>query len=523
MSFSQDKALRAINFIELLKHTKGIFRGKNFKLLDWQHRIVSEVYGTMTEKNIRQYQYVYLEVPKKNGKSELVAAMGLYHTFVDGEMRGEIYGCAADRTQAALAFDVAVDMVDQNAFLKKQCKYTASKKELKDNKSGSIYKVLSAESYTKHGLNASCVIFDELHCQPNRDLWDVMFFGAGDAREQPILWVITTAGDDPDRHSIGWEIHEKATKIISGEILDPRWHCTIFGIPENYEGDIYDENLWYKVNPSLGHTIDIEKVRQAALGARNNPAEEKLFRWLRLNQWVSLKQIGWLELTLWDTTTGSWSISDLIGKKCYAGLDLASTTDLTGLALLFPPQEGLNDWRFILEAWVPEDNMKERVTRDHVPYDRWAAEKHLHVTSGNTCDYDFVRARIETLDKQFEIRYLCCDPWNSRMLTQQLEKSGMEIVEVPQTISGMSPGMKEIERLLKSGLMTHEKNPLGRWCFGNVNVAIDGNENMKPMKNKSRDRIDPIVALINAMNIAILKENLANKCPYNAERGILML
>lgn len=523
MPFNQEKALRAIKFIELLKHTKGEFRGHNFKLLDWQHKIISDVYGTMTDSNLRQYQYVYIEIPKKNGKSELVAATGLYHTFADGEMKGEIYGCAADRAQAGLAFDVAVDMVDQNPFLKKRCKYTASKKELKDLISGSIYKVLSAESYTKHGLNASCIIFDELHCQPNRDLWDVMFFGAGDARKQPILYVITTAGDDPDKHSIGYEIHDKAKKIINGEIIDNRWHCTIYGIDENYEGDIYDEELWYKVNPSLGHTIDIDKVRQAAIGARSNQAEEKLFRWLRLNQWVSTKKIGWLDLTLWDSTVGNWSLAELIGKKCYAGLDLASTTDLTGLALLFPPQEGIPDWRFIIEAWIPDANMKERIARDHVPYDRWVKEKVLHATSGNTCDYDFVRARIEMLAQQYDIEYLCTDPWNSRMLTQQLEKTGMQVIEVPQTISGMSPGMKEIERLLKSGVMTHEKNPLARWCFGNVVIATDGNMNIKPMKNKSRDRIDPIVALINAMNVAIRFENMTPVCPYNENRGILML
>ena len=477
----------------------------------------------MTEQGIRQYQYVYLEVPKKNGKSELVAATGLLHTFADDEMRGEIYGCAADRAQASLAFDVAVDMVDQNAFLKKNCKYTASKKELKDLRSGSVYKVLSAESYTKHGLNASCIIFDELHCQSNRDLWDVMYFGAGDAREQPIFYVITTAGDDPDKLSIGYEIHDKALKIISGEISDPRWYCKVYGIPEDYEGDIYDEELWYKVNPSLGHTIDIDKVRMAAQGAKESPAEEKLFRWLRLNQWVSLKKIGWLPLTLWDESIGDWQLSDLIGKKCYVGLDLASTTDLTGLALLFPPQEGLSDWRFTLEAWIPDAKLKERLARDQVPYDKWITEKYLNATAGNTCDYDFVKARIETINKQYDVQYLCTDPWNSRMLTQQLEKSGIEILEVAQTIQGTSAGAKEIERLLKSEQMTHDKNPLGRWCFGNVCIAMDGNENIKLMKNKSKDRIDPIMALVNAMSIAITQENAVPTCPYSEDRGIIVL
>ena len=207
-------------------------------------------------------------------------------------------------------------------------------------------------------------------------------------------------------------------------------------------------------------TISIEAVCKEAIAARNSEASEKLFRWLRLNQWISLKKLGWLELTLWGSTTGKWNDSELIGKRCYVGLDLASTADLTGAALLFPPQEGLSEWRIMFEGWIPEDNMKKRVEKDGVPYDRWVKEKYLHATYGNACDYDFVRARIEAMARQYDIKFLCCDPWNSRMLTQQLEKKEIEVLEVPQTIAGMSPGMKELERLLKSGQMTHEKNPL---------------------------------------------------------------
>ena len=519
MSFDQSKALKAIRFIELLKHTKGKFHGQPFKLLDWQHRIINNVYGTIKENGLRQYQYVYAEIPKKNGKTELAAAAGLYHTFADGEIKGEVYGCAADRAQASMAFDVAVDMVDQQSFLKSRCKYTASKKRLEDKKTGTFYQVLSAESYTKHGLNASAVIFDELHCQPNRELWDVMTFGAGDARSQPIWWVITTAGDDPDRASIGWEIHEKAKKLIAGEIVDPTWYPIVYGLEPDFEGDIFDEDLWYKVNPSLGHTIDIEKVRQAALSARNNESEERLFRWLRLNQWIALKEVGWLPLTLWDQTVGEWNRADLVGKKCYAGLDLSATTDLTGLSLIFPPQEGLNDWRVIFEGWIPDAKMKERIKRDGVSYDRWVAAGVLNATPGDAVDYDYVKSRIINLSTQYEIKMLGTDPWNSRMLTQELMKQDINVVEVPQNMANMSPAMKETERLLRVGEMTHEQNPLARWCFGNVNVAVDGNGNIKPMKNKSKDRIDLTVAWINGMSLAIRNEKYYI---YN-ERGMRAL
>ena len=226
-------------------------------------------------------------------------------------------------------------MIEQDEDLRSILKVTDSKKQILNTRTGTFLKVLSAEAYTKHGVNPTVVIFDELHAQPNRDLWDVMTFGAGAARKETLWWVITTAGDDPDRHSVGWEQHEYARKVRDKEIVDPYWYVKIYGAPD--DADIFDEKVWYDSNPSLGVVIDIEKVRQEAIGARNDPAKEKLFRWLRLNQWVSLKRIGWLPLTLWDQTQGDWSIADLTGKYCYIGLDLSSTTDLTAIAVLFPP------------------------------------------------------------------------------------------------------------------------------------------------------------------------------------------
>jgi phage terminase large subunit-like protein len=226
---------------------------------------------------------------------------------------------------------------------------------------------------------------------------------------------------------------------------------------------------------------------------------------------------------LWDETTGTWNPVELIGKRCYAGLDLSSTTDLTGLKLLFPPQDGIPDWREISEAWIPEDTMKERIKRDGVPYDRWVKSKHLQVTPGNAVDYEFVEAKILAANQQYDIQMLGTDPWNSRMLTQRLSKAGVKLYEVPQNMANMSPAMKEQERLMRTGRYTHEQHPVARWCFGNTNIAMDGNGNIKPMKNKSIEKIDLAVAGIIAMAVAIQMGATAEKCPYTAERGILML
>ena len=540
MTFNNARALYVTNFIESLCHTKGSFAGKPFVLLPWQHQSISDIYGTIDERGRRQYIFVYLEVPKKMGKSELAASVALYHTFADGEQRGEVYGCAADRSQASLVFDVAFDMVGYNPALKKRCKPTISQKMIEDKLTGTVYKVLSSEAYTKHGLHVSACIFDELHAQPNREFFDAMTDGAGDARLEPLWFIISTAGDDPDHKSVGWDIHQRAEKIISGAEINPHWYCKIWGIPSDYEGDIWDEKLWYEVNPSLGHTIEIEAVRRQALEARNSPAKEKTFRWLRLNQWVSLKSTSWLALPLWDSTVGRYTKGDLAGGRdgkkyrCYAGLDLSTVNDLTGIALLFPPQEGIEldvqvgigqdnqpiieqrpGWYFLLYAFHPEENMKERVAKDHVDYDTWRTKGFLEATPGNVIDYTYIQSRIVTLNQQFDIVAWGNDRWGAEKLRQDLlkleQKDGgpIELLEVPQDVKALSPPMKEIERLIKSGEMQHEKNPLGRWCWGNVTLYVDGNGNIKPLKNKAVERIDPMAALFNAMHLALRLEKVS--------------
>lgn len=502
---NKNRALEPIEFIQMLKLTDD-FHGQPFVLPKWQHDIIWDVYGTVTEQGYRQYNYAYLEIPKKNGKTTLIAGLSVYHLTCDPP-EGQIYCCAADRKQAELVYNAAVSMIQQEPELESVFKITDSKKEIKNNITGTTLKVLSAEAYTKHGINPTVVIFDELHAQPNRNLWDVMTFGAGAARKEPLWWIITTAGDDPDRHSIGWEKHEYARKLTAGEIVDPSWYAKIYCAGE--EDDIFDEATWYKANPSLGVTIGIDSVRKEAITARNSESSERLFRWLRLNQWISTKAVGWLPLTLWDTTNGKWNLADLAGKTCYAGLDLSSTGDLTGMALIFPPQEGFDDWRIIFESWIPEDNMRERVRKDGVAYDKWVQQKHMNATPGNAIDYDFIKAKIIAASKQYKLKLVAVDPWNSRMLSQELQKENIEIVEVNQNMANLSPAMKEIERLLKTGQMTHEVNPVARWCFGNVNCAVDGNGNIKPMKNRSKEKIDLIVALITGFSIAMKMEEVS--------------
>lgn len=500
--FDEAKAQRAITFIESLKHTKGRWAGVRFELLPWQRNIIRDIFGTVRPDGFRQYRTAYIEIPKKNGKSELAAAVALYLLAGDGEIGAEIYGAAADRQQAAIVFDVAVAMVEQEPALKKRIKLIPSQRRMVYLPTRSFYQVLSSEAYTKHGINPHGIIFDELHAQPTRELWDVLTHGASDARDQPLTFAITTAGDDPDRTSIGWEIHSYAKKVLDGTINDPSFYAVIYGAAE--DDDWTDERVWKKANPSLGYTIQIERVREAFNRAKANPAEEKLFRQLRLNQWVKMHSTSWLSLDDWDATAGAVDHEALAGRDCFGGLDLSSKLDLTAFVLVFPPTDDDPNYYVLPYFWIPRDTMKERIRTDRVPYDQWEKAGYITSTPGGVVDYDFVIKAIDEAARLYNIREIAFDPWNATQTALKLADLGLTMVEARQGYRTMSPAMKEIEVLIHKELLRHGGHPVLRWNFSNVEVKADENDNIRPIKQRGSARIDGIVALINAMTRVIV-------------------
>lgn len=554
--------------------------GKNFSLYDWQLDALMQFYSTMesdedTGETLRKYWYLYLEIPKKNGKSELAAALGIYHLFADGELNAEVYICAADKDNASIVFNDAVYMLTTAPWTAKmiargELKIIESRKRVEYRqrvRTGNggykwivlgVMAVLSSESYSKHGYKPSCVIFDELHAQPNRDLWEVMTFGAGSGRRQPVWIVLTTAGDDPDRCSIGWEIHEKAVGVRDArrlrKILDeggdprqvlslrhvsdedmpqaqsdllerdlPNWLPVLYGLtamfgddPDDLKDiDIWDEALWYLCNPSLGKHLKLRTVRLEAMEARRSEAGEKLFRWLRLNQWISVKSVGWIALTLYDKTQWgpskkaereAWVMEHLAGKLCYGGVDLSTSKDLTAFVLLFPPQPGLETAVLLPMIWRPGGTAEEAERRDHVPYRDWARAGFLVLCDGDIINYTDVEDAIRWARETFDLRMVGFDPYLSRTITQRLEPI-VPIVEIPQDLRNLSPAMKETEDLMIRHQLLHVHNTCFRWTFGNVRCYVDGNGNCKPMKNKSTGRIDPTVASIIAMAVWMIDRN----------------
>lgn len=513
--FDLEKADRAANFINCLKHTKGRWRGVPFELLPWQDEIIRTVFGTVKENGYRQYNTCYCEIPKKNGKSELAAAVALYMTCGDGEWGAEVYGCASDRQQASIVFDVAVDMVDQCPALKKRIKPVMSVKRLVYKPTNSFYQVLSAEAYTKHGLNVHAVIFDELHAQPNRELFDVMTKGSGDARTQPLFFLITTAGTD--RNSVCFEQHQKALDIMEGRKIDPTFYPVIYGAAD--EDDWTSEEVWYKANPSLGHTIDIEKVQNAYISARENAAEENVFRQLRLNQWVK-QSTRWMQMDKWDACAFPVSEEELAGRGCYGGLDLSSTTDITAFVLVFPPRNDAEKYIILPYFWIPEENMRLRVRRDHVPYDVWEAEGCLKTTEGNVIHYGFIEQFIEELGMKYHILEIAFDRWGAVQMVQNLEGMGFTVVPFGQGYKDMSPPTKELMKLTLEQRIAHGGHKVLRWMMDNVFVRQDPAGNIKMDKEKSTEKIDGAVAAVMALDRAIRNEG-SDGSVYD-DRGILV-
>lgn len=513
--FDEDKAKHAVDFINNLKHTKGQWRGVPFELLPWQDKIIRDIFGTVKENGYRQYNTAYIEIPKKNGKSELAAAVALLMTCGDGEWGAEVYGCASDRQQASIVFDVAVDMVDQCPALKKRIKPVMSVKRLVYKPTNSFYQVLSAEAYTKHGLNVHSVVFDELHAQPNRDLFDVMTKGSGDARTQPLFFLITTAGTD--RNSICFEQHQKAKDILEGRKIDPTFYPVIYGIDDN--ADWGDEKNWFLANPSLNHTIDIEKVHNAYNSAKENPAEENIFRQLRLNQWVK-QSLRWMPMDKWDACDDSINLDDLKGRVCYGGLDLSSSTDITAFVLVFPPRNETEKYIALPYFWIPEENMKTRVRRDHVPYDIWEKQGYIKTTEGNVVHYGFIESFIEDLGTKYNIKEIAFDRWGAVQMVQNLEGMGFTVVAFGQGFKDLSPPTKELMKLTLEKKLVHGGNPVLRWMMDNIYVRTDPAGNIKPDKEKSTERIDGAVALIMGLDRAIRNEN--RDSVYD-NRGILII
>ena len=514
--YDKAKADRAVKFIENLCHTKGKWAGTRFWLLPWQEQLIRDIFGIVKPDGNRQFRTAFVEICKKVGKSELAAAIALYLLYSDNEHSAEVYGAAADRQQASIVFDVARQMVEMSPALMKRSKLMSATKRIVNYGNAGFYQVLSAEVGSKHGFSISGLVFDEIHTQPNRQLYDVLTKYSSDARQNPLHFIITTAGND--RNSIAFELHTKAIDILEGRRVDPTFYPVVYGLKDDEDWE--DEANWYKVNPSLGYTVDIERLRDAYREAKQNPADEITFKWLRMNMWVS-STTSWIPDAIFMKGNEPIDMRLLEGRACYAGLDLSSTGDITALVLIFPPSNLDEKYILVPYFWVPEETIPQRVKANSVPYDIWEKQGHLLATEGNVIHYDFIEKFICDLAEKYHILEIAVDRWNATHMIQNLEDAGFTMVPFGQGFASMSTPTKEFYRLLMEGQIVHAGHPVLRWMAGNVVIETDAAENIKVTKAKSKEKIDGIVASIMALDRCLRNQGEPQGSVYD-ERGLLV-
>src|SRR5215207_3101708 len=484
--FVKARADKAVRWIESsLRHYKGRWAGLPFYLLPWQKRLVRELFGWVRADGTRLYRRAYVEAPRKSGKSMLAAAIGLYMAYGDGEAGPEVAFAAYDQVQAKICYGPARFMIEANDDLYEQTVIynSALEMKLRDNPGG-ILRCLSRESSQAFGQDLHAAVLDEVFTWKDRRMWEALTSAQG-ARSQPLVFSITTAGWD--QRGVAFEQHELVRQIAEGNAQDDSFLGVVYGAA--MDADWLDEAVWKQANPSLGETVKIESYREHASRAENAPTEQNAFRTLMLSQWVG-QATRYIDMRAWD----SCNPEPTSAGTAFGGLDLSATTDLTAFTMLV---DGTDIYAI---SFLPADGIVERERRDRVPYRLWAEQGYLTLTPGAVIDYEYVKAAIMEAAEGFNLVDVSYDRWNSSQVVKQLEDEGIEMVQVGQGFATMTSPTKELQRLVVKGKLRHGGNPLLRWCVANLAVKMDPGGNVKPDRDRSGGRIDPIVALIMALD-----------------------
>lgn len=526
VTFDVAEVDRFLRFCRRLRHIKGSkWAGLPLELDLWQVVfVVAPLFGWRRADGSRLYRRLYLEVPRKNGKSTLAAAVELFLLKSDGEPGAEVYAAATDRPQARAVFDVAKAMVQASPWLSKHL--VPLRDAVVYPATFSAFRVLSADAGRQHGLNVHGAVIDELHVHKSRDLIEVLETGTG-SRTNPLTIAITTAGvDDPG--SIYTERHDEAEKVASGELVDPELLAVIYTIDD--DDDPFVEATWRKGNPGYGTSVRPEYLAAEALKAQNTPARLNTFLRLHLNRRTG-QHTRWLPLSAFDASGARWLTvdeADLAGRRAFGGLDLSSSTDLTAAVLVVPAVEqvALDPSRpdereecevldVVVRAWTPAATLAEREKQDRAPYARWVEEGLLRATPGSAIDYDDVERELFALADTFELVALNFDRWGSKQIVQHLADGGLEVWEMGQGYRDMSAPMKEVERLWLQGRI-RTRHPMLRSALGALSVRQDPAGNLAPDRSASTGRIDVFVAFVMAVGAWLREAEAAPKATSRA-------
>ena len=507
LRFDVIAAERVITFFSHLRLAEGQYAGKPFSLQPWQQFIVGSLFGWKGVDGFRRFRTAYIETGKGSGKTPLASGVALYCLVADGEQSAEVYSAATMRDQARICFTDAEKMVRASPSLSKRIVQNVN--NLAVVETNSYFRPVSSEARGLDGHRPHCAIVDEVHEHPSAVVIDKLRLGTK-SRRQSIIFEITNAGHD--RNSVAWAHHEYSIKVVEGIIVNDDWLSFVCSLDpcdacraEGHDSpvdscpdcdDWRDEKVWLKTNPSLGVTITKKYLREQVREAIGMPSKENIVKRLCFSIWTQ-QDVRWLPMADWDACGQPFNPAELDGQDCYAGLDLASVSDLIALELIFPREEGPP--KVLSYFWLPEDTIRERTDKG-VPYELWHRQDLIRATPGNVADYDRLRADIRALSERFQIREIGFDPWSATQLSTQLGDDGLRMIEIRQGFGSLSAPSKELERRVRAHDLNHGGNAVLRWMASNVTAETDAAGNIKPSKQRSTEKIDGIVALVMALD-----------------------
>lgn len=486
--FDHEEADKAVHFVEhFCSHVKGSYAGKPFLLNDWQCTLVREAFGRKSTDGTRRYKHIWVEAPRKSGKTTFAAALLLYMLLVDKEKDTEACIISPSVSISSVCMNIVKRMIENNSDMRDVCAVRANEVFYKCNR----ISLVSGASSSLSGRDVSFAVLDDLQEGLSREVYEMLVSCAA-SRDQPLFLYLAAVGDP---YSIAAEMHRYAVEITTGNVLDSSWLIRIFGATS--DDDWTDPEVWARAHPGLDQSVSRHFLREQCLRALNTPGYVDVFRRLYLNVWTE-ESVAWLDMSSWDSRRAPIHRNDVIGRSCIIGLDLSTSTDLTAVVAVF--REANGGYTLLSFPFCPEEAIRKRVRLDKVAYDQWRDKGFLVATEGNVIDYTVVRDKILALYAEYSVQEIAYDRWGSSMLINQLVQEGVHCTPVNQDALTMSRPAEELERVLSEGTLRHDGNPVLRWCASNVILERNALGVSKPSKRKSRDRIDLIISALMAIS-----------------------
>lgn len=507
------KAARVCLFIEMLPHIKGKWKSKNIELKPWQCFCLTTIFGWVDEFGLRRYRKCYIEIPRKNGKTILAAGVALYLLCADEEPGAEVYSAAVTRDQAKISWDLAQNMVRREKDMRDYYGVEAMAHSIAIPGGAASYKPLARDADSLEGLNPHGAIIDELHAHKTREVFDVLNMATG-SRRQPLLWSITTAGDN--RNGICFEQHDYVAQVLNGRHVDDRYWGIIYSCDP--EDDWTTEASARKANPNYGVSVLVDDIETACQQAQRSAEAQNTYLTKRLNVWVTTGT-AYFNMLAWHNRccVPDLKLEDFYGKRCIIAVDLASKVDIAAKVYLFN-EEGK---RYVFGKYYLPTAAAERGNPNYDLYIGWSKNPNLSLTLTEGQEIDFIAIEADLIEDRanFDVAEYPYDPFQATELKTRMVNEGLPMIEIMPSVRNFSEPMKSLNGMILSGRIFHNGDPILGWMVGNVYAKRDHKDNVYPRKVRDENKIDGAVAMIMALN----RDIVAEMPSVYEERGIISL